>query len=193
MAQITADDDSESWIHQKNNVAKITDQFIAQDDTLKALLPTHPRGSLWDELGEAVVCARSFYERLSTYLVHGYVIPAGKKNAGFPLAELSVRNYLGTAINRAGNKFRAGGSVETQKFFYCLDSNSSHESAVWFRKLKKVTTRTIFERAKVNGEAQDNSESAFLPPLAVAECCALPQLALTACARLPPRAQRRST
>ena len=132
----------------------------------KALLPTHPRGSLWDELGEAVVCARSFYERLSTYmyLVHGYVIPAGKKNAGFPLAELSVRNYLGTAINRAGNKFRAGGSVETQKFFYCLDSNSSHESAVWFRKLKKVTTRTIFERAKVIGEAQDNSESAFLPP-----------------------------
>ena len=26
--------------------------------------------------------------------MHKYVIPAGKKNAGFPLAELSVRNYL---------------------------------------------------------------------------------------------------
>eukprot|EP00966_Prymnesium_polylepis_P024610 567855-Prymnesium_polylepis.1 len=158
MAQITADADSESWVHQKNNVAKITDHFIAQDDILKALLPTAPRGTLWDELGEAIVCTRGFYERLSTFLVHTYTIPDGKKNAGYPLAELSVRNYLGTAINRAGNKFRAGGSTATKEFFFCLDSNSSHESALWFRKLKKKTTRTIFERAKANGEALDNSE-----------------------------------
>ena len=159
--QITAEADSESWVHQKENVARITDAYIAQSE-LKKLVPTKPRGSLWDELSENVVCARPFYEGLSTFLVHIYVIPEGKKNAGFPLAELSVRNYLGTAINRAGNKFRAGGSTATKEFFFCLDSNSSHESAEWFRKLKKKTTRTIFERAKVNGEAHDNSESA--PP-----------------------------
>eukprot|EP00966_Prymnesium_polylepis_P202705 4696253-Prymnesium_polylepis.1 len=65
---------------------------------------------------------------------------------------------MGTAINRAGNKFRAGGAQATQAFFYCLDSKSSHESAEWLRKLKKKVTRTVFERAKKNGEAQDNSE-----------------------------------
>ena len=83
---------------------------------------------MWDELPETIVCARPFYERLSSYLVHKYVIPSGKmKNAGFPLAELSARNYLGTAINRAGNKFHAGGSVATKDFCFCLDTKSSSE------------------------------------------------------------------
>ena len=164
MEEITADGDSESWALQKSNVARISEQFHAQEEECN--------GHSFDTLPEAIVCAQKYYERLATFLVRVYKIPVGKKNAGFPLATDTVLNYLGTAINRAINKWRGIGTLATKEFAFCLDIKSSAESAVWLRKLKKRITRICFERAKENGEQMDNSESA---------------LALTCCARAAPR------
>ena len=145
-----------SWLTQKSNVARIFELFIAQDNELRCNL----RGSnTWDVLDEEVLCAHPIYERLAHFLVHVYKIPKGVKNAGFPLACDSVKNYLDTAINLAASKFKAGGSVATKEFLFCLDTKSSSDSATWLHKLKKKVQRVTFERAKVAGEQQDNSES----------------------------------
>ena len=156
MASLTADGDSESWIHQKDNVARILEQFNKQD--------TGPDDAwtrmLWDNLPESVLCRQPYYERLAHFLVHTYKIPKGVKNSGLPLACDSVRNYMGTAINRAASKFKAGGDIETKEFFFCLDAKSSSDSATWLHKLKKKIQRVTFERAKEAGEQQDKSEGA---------------------------------
>lgn len=102
-------------------------------------------GSTWDALDEEVLCAHAIYERLAHFLVHVYKIPKGVKNAGFPLACDSVKNYLGTAINLAASKFKAGGSVATKEFLFCLDTESSSDSATWLHKLKKKVQRVTFE------------------------------------------------
>lgn len=160
MAALTADADSDSWLQQKGNVARILNEFVAQDELSK------DRPATWAALSEEVLCRPPFYERLSHYLVHVYEIPKGVKNAGMPLACDSVRNYLGTAINKAAGKFKAGGSIDTQQFFFCLDTKSSSDSATWLHKLKKKIQRVTFERAKEAGEQQDKSESALAHTLA---------------------------
>ena len=150
MAAITAEADSDSWLQQKGNVARIFDQFLAQDEL---------DGNTFDALAEEILCARPIYERLGHFLVHVYKIPTGVKNAGYPLATDSVLNYMGTAINRAANKFKASGTTATKEFFFCLDIKSSSDSALWLRKLKKKISRVCFERAKTTGDQMDNSES----------------------------------
>jgi hypothetical protein len=150
MATITAEADSDSWIQQKSNVARIFDLFLAQDEV---------GGNTFDALAEEVLCDRPIYERLGGFLVHVYKIPPGVKNAGFPLATDSVLNYMGTAINRAANNFKASGTTATKEFFFCLDIKSSSDSALWLRKFKKKLSRVCFERAKAAGEQMDNSES----------------------------------
>ncbi len=165
MAALSADGDSDSWLYQKATVERILGQFNTHDKVTEAN-PDGVDGAPWNSLPETIVCRRPYYERLAHFMVHVYKIPAGKKHAGQPLACDSVRNYMGTAINRAAAKFKAGGSVETQQFFFCLDTKSSSDSATWLLKLKKKIQRITFERARDAGELQDNSESALSnPPL----------------------------
>ena len=76
MAALTADGDSESWVLQKDNVARILEQFNEQDKDDDGV-----NGVRWDSLPEKVLCRQPYYERLAHYLVYGYKIPKGKKNA----------------------------------------------------------------------------------------------------------------
>ena len=142
-------------MQQKGNVARIFQAFLEQDEETTGT---------WDEQDEQTLCTPAIYERLAHFLVHVYKIPKGVKNAGMHLACDSVRNYLGTAINRAANKFKAGGTTATKEFFFCLDTKSSSDSAQWLRKLKKKVQRITFERAKEAGEQQDKSEGALALP-----------------------------
>ena len=154
---MSADADSDSWLYQKSNVLRILNDFVAHDE------PTRSDGiTVWAQLGEAMLCRCAFYERLAHWLVHTYKIPKGVKNAGMPLACDSVRNYMGTAINHAATKFKAGGDIQTREFFFCLDTKSSSEAALWLHKLKKKIQRVTFERAKEAGEQQDNSEGTLI-------------------------------
>ena len=110
-----------------------------------------------------MLCARPVYERIAHFLVHVYVIPAGVKNAGLPLACQSVLNYLGSALNMAAKKFLVGGAQPwIQEFFFCLEPKSGSDSAKWLQKLKKKIVKITFERAVKLGEQLDNSESALL-------------------------------
>ena len=92
MAAIKGDGESESWLRQKANVARIFTEFQEQD--------THLSVS-WELLSASVRCDRPIYERFAHFLVHVYVIPKGVKNAGLSLGGQSVLNYLGSLINRA--------------------------------------------------------------------------------------------
>ena len=89
MAALTADGDSESWVLQKDNVARILEQFNEQDKGDNGVA-----GARWDSLPEKVLCRQPYYERLAHFLVYVYKIQEGKKNAGLPLACDSVRNYI---------------------------------------------------------------------------------------------------
>ena len=150
MAAITPEGNSTSWLQQKANVARIFSQFQAQDPELSVD---------WDDLAAAVLCARPVYERYSHFLVHVYVIAAGVKNAGMPLACQSVLNYLGSLLNRAASRFLATGSADIKEFFFCLEPKSGCDSAKWLRKLKEKIVKITFERAVKLGLQMDNSES----------------------------------
>ena len=77
MASKTADADSESWVNQKSNVARIFEVFLAQDQDTTGK---------WDDQVEQTLCSPALYERLAHFLVHVYKIPKGVKNSGMPLA-----------------------------------------------------------------------------------------------------------
>eukprot|EP00966_Prymnesium_polylepis_P261395 6037738-Prymnesium_polylepis.1 len=79
-AAITPEGEGASWLQQQANVGRIFTLFVAQDSVLTVD---------WDLLGAAILCDRPVYERFSGFLVHVYLIPAGVKNAGLPLAAQS--------------------------------------------------------------------------------------------------------
>ena len=156
MAALRPDGESTSWLQQKQNVARIFDEFLRQDSFGLA--------TDWGLLSASVLCDKPVYERFSHYLVHVYLIPAGVKNAGLPLACQSVLNYLGSALNRAASKFLAGSAPPwIQEFFFCLESRSNSDAARWLQKMKKKIVKVTFERAVKQGEQLDNSESEPLP------------------------------
>ena len=149
MAALTPDGESTSWLQQKQNVARIFDEFLRQDSFGLA--------TDWGLLSASVLCDKPVYERFSHYLVHVYLIPAGVKNAGLPLACQSVLNYLGSALNRAamdpGVLFLSGVEVEQRRGEVVAEDEKEDRQGV------KVT----FERAVKQGEQLDNSESEPLP------------------------------
>ena len=69
---------------KKQNVSRILDEFLAQD--------TEGLATSWKLLSAPVLCDKPFYERVSNFLMHVYVIPQGVKHAGLPLACQSVLN-----------------------------------------------------------------------------------------------------
>ena len=75
MAEITGDGNSNSWLQQKANVARIFDVYQVQDPELHVG---------WHLLSASVLCARPIYQRFLHFLVHVYVIPQGVKHAGHP-------------------------------------------------------------------------------------------------------------
>jgi hypothetical protein len=97
------------------------------------------------------------YECFARFLLDVYKIPEGCKNAGHPLAPGVQLNYMGIIMNHAGNKYKANGSPQSKLFLQCLDTNSSSESAVWYKKLKTKMWRICFERSKAAGEVMDQS------------------------------------
>ena len=150
MAAIKGDGESESWLRQKANVARIFTEFQEQD--------THLSVS-WELLSASVLCDRPIYERFAHFLeVHVYVIPKGVKNAGLPLGGQSVLNYLGSLIYRAATRFLAAGAPGIKEFFFCLESKSGSASTKWLQKLKQKIIKLTFERAVKLGEQIDNSE-----------------------------------
>ena len=165
MAALTVEGDSESWVQQKSNVARITDEFLRQDTELEPP---------WENQLESVLCAKPYYERLGFFLVEVYRIPTGVKYSGEQLRCDSILNYMGTAIQRAAGKFKASGGPETKDFLYCLDIKSSSDSSQWLQKLKKKIRRLVFERLKKSGAKIDISEGACdihsLPPARRSPC-----------------------
>lgn len=149
MAAIKGDGESESWLRQKANVARIFTEFQEQD--------THLSVS-WELLSASVLCDRPIYERFAHFLVHVYVIPKGVKNAGLSLGGQSVLNYLGSLINRAATRFLPAGTPDIKEFFFCLESKSGSASTKWLQKLKQKIIKLTFERAVKLGEQIDNSE-----------------------------------
>eukprot|EP00966_Prymnesium_polylepis_P284662 6576835-Prymnesium_polylepis.1 len=77
---ISPEGDGPSWLQQQANVARIFKAFVAQDSELTVD---------WDLLGAVILCDKPVYARFAGFLVHVYVIPAGVKNAGLPLAAQS--------------------------------------------------------------------------------------------------------
>ena len=188
-AAITPEGDGASWLQQQANVGRIFQLFVAQDSE-PAIVGMH-----WDQLGAEILCDRPVYERFSGFLVHVYLIPAGVKNAGLPLAAQSVLNYLGSLLNKAAKRFcKAGVPPEIKEFFFCLDPKSGSDSAKWLRKVKEKIVKLCFERAVKLGEVMDNSESELKdssasPPFERRSAAHL----LTACCPWLPCAQPRST
>ena len=106
------------------------------------------------------MCRDKYYERLMGFLVHTYIIAPGNIHAGHHLSFGSVKNFIGTAIQRAFTKFRSSGIIDTVSFFTCLNTGSKTRSALWLTELKRKTKRISFERSKKAGEPIDNSDSA---------------------------------
>ena len=152
MPAITGDGESTSWLQQKQNVARILGEFLAQD--------TEGLATDWALLSSSVLCDRPFYERALHFLVHVYLIPKGVKNAGLPLACQSVLNYIGSMLNAAGQRFLVGSAAPwIKEFFFCLEPRSGSASAKWLQKLKQKVVKITFERAVKLGEQLDNSAS----------------------------------
>jgi hypothetical protein len=58
-------------------------------------------------------------------------------------------------INRAKEKFYAGGSSDTKFFFTCLDTCADTDYACWLRRLKKKIRRMVFQRCLAEGTNND--------------------------------------
>ena len=146
---------SVSWTGQKKNVVRIFNLFIEQD----AELSTRDEKK-WEALPEEALCNRDIYERFAYYMLNVYE-PDPRKGDDH-LDGSSTRNYLGIAIHLAADKFKAVGTDATKRFFDCLDTNSTSESAKWLRGVKANIERAHCERFDAAGKKLDKSESA--PP-----------------------------
>ena len=88
-----------------------------------------------------------------------YVSPPGTKNAGEPIADSTLCNYMSRLINFAATKFRAKSLIPaTKDFFACLDAGSQQPSAKWLRGMKAKIQKIHFERAVKKGDNLDKSE-----------------------------------
>ena len=117
MASITPGGDSRGWLQSGENTKRIFELFSAQDDELD--------GADWDSVPETTLCSEEVYERMAHWLVHTYVSPPGTKNAGEPIADSTLCNYMSRLINFAATKFRAKTLIPaTKDFFACLDAGS---------------------------------------------------------------------
>ena len=66
----------------------------------KKATPTAPQGE-WKDLPEGTRATRDIYEKFAHYLMHGYVIPLGKRNAGKHLDSSTSLPYLNSLIHQA--------------------------------------------------------------------------------------------
>ena len=147
--------DSCTWELQKNNVSRIMDLHLNSKEEFAIT-----NAQYWSVLPEEVVCREKYYERLMGFLVYTYIIAAGNIHAGHHLSFGSVKNFIGTAIQRAYTKFRLSVDKESVAFFTCLNTGSKTRSGAWLTELKRKTKRVSFERSKKAGEPVDNSDSA---------------------------------
>ena len=174
MASITPGGDSRGWLQSGENTKRIFELFSAQDDELD--------GTDWDSVPETTLCSEEVYERMAHWLVHTYVSPPGTKNAGEPIADSTLCNYMSRLINFAATKFRAKSLIPaTKDFFACLDAGSQQPSAKWLRGMKAKIQKIHFERAVKKGDNLDKSECErrpMRPPTSPSPPCPLLQGAL---------------
>lgn len=158
---LSAKGQSASWSAQQKNVVRIFNLMAANDDDLMLL-----DDSSWHALPEQILCAEAVYERFAYFLLYTYE-PDAKKADEF-LDGSTAKNYLGSLINLAADKFKAVGTDATKRFFNCLDTASTSAEAKWLRGLKANIIRVNIERAKDSGKSIDRSESNLWAPRTLA-------------------------
>lgn len=120
--------DSASTNKQRNSALRFVKLFSAHERESAQRESREPRYNVetFEELDEATLTDRLFYELFATSLVHDYAIGAGRKNSGQALALGSVINSLRLVVNLANARLKPGRWSDTRLSYFLLASIQLH-------------------------------------------------------------------
>ena len=109
----------------------------------------------YEEIPPAHLCTRRIFEYYATFLTRIYKIKDSEGNER-NYAKDSVLKRLNQAVNRAKKDYGKT-NAETELFFTCLNPRGQTEDAQWYRSMKEVITKEIFQRNVDENEKMDFS------------------------------------
>ena len=101
MARLEAGGMPESTTSAHSGALHLFNLFRLQDELLEH--------RSWDKLEEADLISKPMWERLAYFLLHVYLIPPGRVNAGQPLK--GPENNFRTLLNMASDRLKGVGGV----------------------------------------------------------------------------------
>ena len=146
MARLEAGGMPESTTSTHSGALHLFNLFRLQDELLEH--------RSWDKLEEADLISKPMWERLAYFLLHVYLIPPGRVNAGQPLK--GPENNFRTLLNMANDRLKGVGGDTVKQFFTCLDKCNT-DAAKWLRGLKNNMEKIGFDRDVKDGKKIDNS------------------------------------
>ena len=109
----------------------------------------------YEELPPKMLYSRRIFEYYATYLTRHYKIKDADGNLRH-YAKDSVLKRLNQSVHRAKKDYGKA-SPEAELLFTCLNPRGQTEDAHWFRAMKEVITKEIFQRNVDHNENMDFS------------------------------------
>jgi len=142
---ITAKGASKSWEAVQTAGRKAFEAFLASNHYPKVagLTAAALRKEHWLDA--------ELYEHFAGWIAGG-VVPPGRKGAGEPYQNGTIKGYVQILVNAAAAMHKGRGDPAADLFFTCLDVKASTPTAIWYRGLRKNIKRFCFERDKKAGD-----------------------------------------